>query len=50
MEKQAARIQTRPAESEADKEILRTQVEELDKVLGEKAQTLEEALRRRPEL
>jgi len=44
-EKQAARIQTRLEESEADKEKLRTQVEELEKVLGEKAQTLEEALR-----
>lgn len=44
-EKQAARIHTRLEESEADKEKLRTQFEALEKVLGEKSQTLEEALR-----
>ena len=44
-EKQSARLQTRLEESEADKEKLRTQLEELEEVLGEKAQTLEEALR-----
>jgi len=44
-EKQAARIQTRLEESEADKEKLHTQFEELGKVLGERTQTLEEALR-----
>ena len=44
-EKQAARLQTRLEESEVDKEKLRTQLEELEEVLGEKAQTLEEALR-----
>jgi chromosome segregation ATPase len=44
-EKQAARLCTRLEESEADKEKLRAQLAELEKVLGEKAQTLEEALR-----
>jgi chromosome segregation ATPase len=44
-EKQAARIQTRLEESEAEKVKLRSQLEEVETVLGEKAQTVEEALR-----
>lgn len=44
-EKQAARIQTRLEESEVEKVKLRSQLEEVEKVLGEKAQTVEEALR-----
>jgi len=44
-EKQAARTRTWLEESEAEKLQLRTQFEELEKALGEKAQTLEEALR-----